>query len=291
MTISVIIPAYNEEKNIESTVENVIKAIKGKFTDYEILIFNDCSQDNTGNIVEKLARLNGRIKVIHNKKNEGFAYNYKKGVELANNDYIAIIPGDDEILPESISEIFSLVGKAEIIIPYTVNYRVRSLSRRVISFSFTAVMNFLFGLKLKYYNGPVVHKREIIKSVLIKSKSFAFQAEILVKLIKKNRSFIEMGMYIKNRKYGKSKALRLTNILGVFKTIIMLFEEIYLWEGFRIFENKKRFVPFTVLFSIVILFGLSVFFNPSLKFSGWIGYVVISPFLKFFEFLISFINK
>ena len=46
-TISVTIPALNEEKNIQFTVENVISAITNKFSDYELLIFDDCSTDNT----------------------------------------------------------------------------------------------------------------------------------------------------------------------------------------------------------------------------------------------------
>ena len=227
MTLSIIIPAFNEEKNIESTVKNAISAAEGKFSDYEILLFDDCSQDNTGIIADKLERVNSRIKVIHNRKNEGFAYSYKKGVELAKNDYLAMVPGDDEISGESVAEIFNLVGKADIIIPYTVNRQIRSLSRQLISCFFTALVNFLFGLKLKYYNGPVVHKRELIQSIKIESKSFAFQAEALVQLIKRGCSFIEIGMYIKNRKYGKSKALRLNNILGVLKTIVELFQKVY----------------------------------------------------------------
>jgi len=238
MTLSIIIPAFNEEKNIESTVRNAISAAEGKFSDFEILLFDDCSQDNTGIIVDKLRRENSKIKVVHNKKNEGFAYNYKKGVELSNNDYVAMVPGDDEILAKSVSEIFGLVGRADIIIPYTVNRHIRSFSRRLISCFFTLLINFLFGLKLKYYNGPVVHKRELIQSIKIESDSFAFQAEALVQLIKRGSSFIEVGMYIRNRKYGKSKAMRLKNILGVLITIIKLVQKIYFSKNNKIYQLK-----------------------------------------------------
>jgi len=227
MTLSIIIPAFNEEKNIESAVKNAISAAEGKFSDFEILLFNDCSQDNTGVIIDKLKKEDSRIRVIHNRKNEGFANSYKKGVELAEKDFVAMVPGDDEISAESVSEIFGLVGKADIIIPYTVNRQIRSFSRQLISSFFTALINFLFGLKLKYFNGPVVHRRELIQSIKIKSSSFAFQAEALVQLIKMGHSFIEVGMYIKNREYGKSKALRLNNLLGVLKTVFELFQKVY----------------------------------------------------------------
>ncbi len=230
-TLSIIIPAYNEEKNIRAAVKSATEAVnfnQEKFSDYEIFLFDDCSKDKTGVIADELAESNPRIRVIHNKKNEGFAYNYKTGVELSNNDYIFVIPGDNEILEESVSDILGSVGKADIIIPYTINRDIRPLSRQLISFSFTFLMNLLFGLRLKYYNGPVVHKKELIKSISIKSKSFAFQAEALIKLIKRGCTFIEVGMRIRKREYGRSNLFRLNNIIGVFKTIVGLLKEIYL---------------------------------------------------------------
>ena len=230
-TISVTIPALNEEKNIQFTVENVISAITNKFSDYELLIFDDCSTDNTGIITDELSKKNEKIKVIHNPKTMGFGYNYRKGVELAQYDYISMIPGDNEISSDSINEMFSLVAKADIVIPYTVNYWIRPLTRQIISRLFTVFMNFLFGLNLKYYNGPVIHKKEIIKSIPLTTDSFAFQAEALIKSIKSGHSFVQVGMYLQEREYGKSKAFKLKNILGVIRTVLRLLWKIYVQEN------------------------------------------------------------
>ncbi len=158
----------------------------------------------------------------------GFGYNYRRGVELANFDYISMVPGDDEISAHSIKEMYGLVGTADIIIPYTLNYQIRPLARRCLSFLFTKTLNLLFNLKLNYYNGPVIHKREIIRSIALFTNSFAFQAEALIKLIRAGHSYVQVGMLLSERRHGKSKALRLKNILGVLKTIIALFIEVYL---------------------------------------------------------------
>jgi glycosyltransferase involved in cell wall biosynthesis len=221
-TISIIIPALDEEKNISSAIRNVLNVVEQYFDDYEIIVFDDYSKDLTGVIIDEFAKNNKKIKVVHNTKTMGFAYNYKKGIALAKNDYIAMIPGDNEISLKSIKDIFDKIGQADIIIPYTVNYNIRPLGRRIISKLFTFFMNLLFALKLKYYNGPVVHKKEVIKSIKINSDSFAFQAEILVKLLKLGYSYIEVEMVLNKRKYGKSKAVTLKNILGVLKTIFYL---------------------------------------------------------------------
>ena len=93
LTISLIIPALNEEAGLEPTVNKVIQALGEKFTDYEILIVNDGSQDKTGEIAERLAANNYHIRVFHNPKNLGLGYNYRRGVGLATKDYIGWVPG------------------------------------------------------------------------------------------------------------------------------------------------------------------------------------------------------
>jgi len=125
MTLSVIIPAFNEEKNIANTIDNVIAAIRGHFTEYEILVFDDHSTDSTGTIADELAKSNISVKVVHNFTNMGFAFNYKEGLRLAKYQYVGMIPGDNEISDKSIKEIFDCIGKADIVIPYTVNSNIR----------------------------------------------------------------------------------------------------------------------------------------------------------------------
>ncbi len=226
-TISVIIPALNEEDNIEPTVKEVLSAIKGRFSGYEILIFDDGSTDNTGAISDKLAASNKNIKVIHNKSNMGLGYNYKRGVQLAENDYVILIPGDNQISQAFMTRMVNLVGKADIVIPYIENYWVRPVPRQLISKSFTIIMNFLFRLDLNYYNGTVIHKRDIIKSVPMDTTGFAYQAVTLTKLIKSGYSYVEVGGPIRERQFGFTRAFYPKNILSVFLAVGNLFWEVY----------------------------------------------------------------
>ena len=226
-TISIIIPALNEEKNIQPTVEEVIAAIGEDFSVYEILIFDDGSKDRTGAVADELALENKNISVIHNVDTLGLGCSYKKGVELAKNDYVMMIPGDNQFLRDSIKPLFLSLGSVDIIAPYTLNYRIRPFSRQVVSWAFTTLVNLLFGLKLKYYNGIVIHKSSIIKSVPISSTGFSYQAEILVRLIKSGHSYKEVGINILERTHGKSSALSSQNIQSVLKALSKLFFEIH----------------------------------------------------------------
>lgn len=238
-SISIIIPALNEEGNIKATVDEILSAIGGRFSSYELLIFDDGSKDNTGRVAEELARGNKNIKVVHNPVNMGLGYNYKRGVELAEKDYIMLIPGDDQTPRDSIAKIFGLIGKADIVIPYTENLWVRPLARQATSKLFTLLMNSLFNLDLNYYNGVVVHKKNIIKSVPICTGGFAYQAQILTRLIKSGHSFVEVGIPIRERGYGSSKAISLRSIINVLGSIKDLFWEIY-WKGDNTYRMPVR---------------------------------------------------
>ncbi len=242
-TISVIVPALNEEPHLRATIENIYKALGTRFSDYEIIIFNDASTDGTGRIAEELKKKDPHIKVIHNERNMGFGYNYVEGVRLARMEYVIMVPGDNEIPADAIKTILEQVGRADIIIPYTANPWIRPLSRRIISRAFVILINTLFGLNLRYYNGTCCHKTELIKNVKKTTWGFAYMAEILVRLLRQGASFIEVGVDITQRAAGKTKAFTVKNMVSVVKTIALLFWEVRVTERARYSSQLKRIEP------------------------------------------------
>lgn len=240
--ISVIVPCLNEQGNLEGAIEGVKMALgrSARFADYEILIFNDGSVDDTGPIAEELKKTDPRIKVIHNGRNMGFGYNYTEGVRLATKDYIIMVPGDNEIPAEAIEAIFRHAGSADVIVPYTANPGVRPLSRRVISRLFVALINTLFGLKLRYYNGTCVIKGSLLKKTPMTTWGFAYMAAILVRLLRSGASFVEVGVKIKPRDTGRSKAFRPKNILSVISAIMGLLWDVRVRERGRYSLQPKR---------------------------------------------------
>ena len=225
LTISLIIPALNEEAGLEPTVNKVIQALGEKFIDYEILIVNDGSQDKTGEIAERLAANNYHIRVFHNPKNLGLGYNYRRGVGLATKDYIGWVPGDNDTTLASLENIFGAVGQEDIVVVY-IKSDIRGWIRQSVSKSFCTLLNLLFGLKLKYFNGPCVHKREILQRTKMTTNGFAFMAETLIRLIKAGHGYTEVGLDGQMRQGGKSKAFLFKNWIRVLTVIFRLFMEI-----------------------------------------------------------------
>lgn len=233
VTLSVIIPALNEEGNLAAAVATVLSAIGDRFADYELLIFNDGSRDRTGQVADELAAANPHIRVIHNPRNRGFGYNYERGIELAKLDYITMFPGDNEIPREGITVILDAIGSAEIVVPYISTPHIRTWSRRLLSATFIALVNAMFGLQLRYFNGPCALPRALLLSVPLRTHGFAYMATILVRLIRSGHSYVEVPMPLQARQRGRSKAFRPKNIASVLASLAGLFWEVQVTDRDR----------------------------------------------------------
>lgn len=234
-SISIIVPCYNEEGNLEGTIGAVKAALASSdaFSSYEILIYNDCSTDSTGQLADAIAKKERGVRVLHNPRNMGFGYNYTDGVRKAKKEYIMMVPGDNEIPAEAIERVMSRAGQADVIIPYTANPEVRPPSRRVISRAFVALINGLFGLDITYYNGTCLVKSKLLKKVPLKTWGFAYMAAILVRLLKSGASYAEVGVDIAQRSSGKTKAFAPKNVASVGKAIATLFWDVRVKERAR----------------------------------------------------------
>ena len=224
-SISVIMPALNEESNLASSVAAVRTAFQG-LCEYEIIIFDDGSRDRTGQIADDLAAQDSRIRVVHNPTNMGIGFCYKKGVENARRDYVLMIPGDDETPAATIRAIGEHAGKTDLVITYTLNGHIRPPHRRIVSRGFTIMMNLLFGLRLRYYNGNCLIRTRLLRTIPLQASGFAYMAMVLTRLLKHGHDYVEVGILLQRREQGASKALRPKSFVSVGKSVLALAWEI-----------------------------------------------------------------
>lgn len=216
-SISIIMPALNEEANLEAAVKCTREVLNRYFLDWEICIFNDGSTDGTGALAEHLASQDSRLRVFHHARPHGLGGVYQKGIESATKEFVMMIPGDNENGSESLGDIFALAGEADMVIPYVVNPQVRPWKRRTLSRAFVRIVNFVTGLRIRYFNGTVLHRTEVIRSLKLRTSGFGYSAEAIVRLIKRGCSYREVGISLAGRPQGRSKALHLSNVIRVTK--------------------------------------------------------------------------
>jgi dolichol-phosphate mannosyltransferase len=225
--VSVIIAAYNEEKNIGNAVNSVYSALKNLISDYEIIIIDDGSTDNTEKIIADLSKSDKKIKIITHPKNMGFGCAIQDGIKRATKKYITGFPGDNDMSTGSFRELIKARKSADLIISYMVNPNSRPFIRRITSRFFVIVMNILFGLNLKYFNGYLITRTKLVKSLPLRSNGLAIFAEVIVRLIKKGVSYKEVPFIHKERKTHKSNALTLISISQTLKTLGILVKDAY----------------------------------------------------------------
>lgn len=226
-SVSFIVLALNESRLVEDTVETIRLAVAGAdIKDYQVVLVNDGSTDDTAWIMNNLASKDEKIIAVHNEFNLGPGGAYKRGVNAAKCEYVMVIAGDNAASSESIRMTINNLGKADIIISYCANPEIRSFTRRFGSQCFTTFINFLFGFRIPYYNGAVVLKDQL-SDITLFSNGYAFFAEMVVKLLKRGSTYTCVGVYHQTIANASSSALKLKTLIRVLKDTSQIVIDVY----------------------------------------------------------------
>src|ERR1700733_4356635 len=143
-SLSIVIPAYNEAGNILGTLDNVTRALAPLDLPHEILVGDDGSSDGTGPLgLANLERFPG-VQLLVNEANMGFGWSYRRGVTAARLGHIVMVHGDNAWASDTLRDLFSHIGEADILVAHTRNmWQSRTWQRTVISKAFTLAVNVL----------------------------------------------------------------------------------------------------------------------------------------------------
>jgi dolichol-phosphate mannosyltransferase len=224
-SLSVIVTAMNEAGNLAATVENVIAAAAPRMADFEVIIVDDGSTDGTAEIADRLASADPRIRVHHNKQNRGLAFGYKKGIELATKEFTSWVAGNNIVPRKGLEDLFDHAGSVDIVVTYILK-DVRSLFRRTLSRTVNAVFNTLFGLRLRYFNGPPLFRSTDLKRLRLTTEGSTIMPEVVLRMIKTGGTYVELPLQPQPRTAGATKTFRLKNFIAVAVSVAQLFWDV-----------------------------------------------------------------
>lgn len=231
-SLSVVIPVLNEVKNISKAVEEVLHALHDcAIEQYEIIIVDNGSKDGTREAIEEMSHKDSHIRYIYPKENLGSGQAVRDGVATATYEYSAYVVGDNEMTAEALHNLFSALGKADVINTYISNPEVRPIPRRILSANFGQLMRLFFGVPLRYFTGPAIIRTDLFRTARRSTYGFAFMAEILVQIVKVGYSYLEVPMPLQPRVYGKAGVYRPKDMWRVFKAIFSMFCNIHFSEN------------------------------------------------------------
>ncbi len=219
-TISIIIPALNEEGNLQNTIDHVLQAAAAHFAEWELIIINDGSTDRTLEIAAANQKKHPGITILSNPVPRNIGACYDLGRRQARMQYCVMVQGDNPFTAETLAGFFAHVGEADFLCGYWENPAERSLLRRAISSFYTHLLNLILHRRMRYYNGLQLYRTAWLKTIEIQSTGFGYQAEVLVQALRDGLKGLELPTaYVERPGGGVTKVFRLRNILNVLKTI------------------------------------------------------------------------
>ncbi|MFM2377937.1 MAG: hypothetical protein RLZZ143_513 [Cyanobacteriota bacterium] len=237
-TLSIIIPAYNEEDCIESTAHLISERLERDKIDYEILVVNDNSKDNTEAVLQKINQENPRIRYINNYYPNGFGFAVRCGLENFSGDAVAVVMADNSDSPDNMVDYYyklqegydCVFGSRFIKGGKVVDYPIHKLFVNRLANLFIQV---LFGLKFNdTTNAFKIYRKEVIEGISpLLSHHFNLTVEMPLKAIVRGYSYTTIPITWRNRTTGISK-LKLKEMGSRYLFIVLsIWLEKYLSRG------------------------------------------------------------
>ena len=122
-SISVVLPAHNEEGNIEAVVRRSLAILPSLAQRFEILVIDDGSRDGTGEIADRLSGEDPRVNVIHHPKNRGYGCTWRTGINAARHGWIFFMDSDRQFDIAELEKLTSLAGQHDVVTGYRIRRR------------------------------------------------------------------------------------------------------------------------------------------------------------------------
>ena len=225
-SISVFFPCYNEQENVGRTVEKALGVIKQLDIDFEIIIVDDGSSDNTGPISDEIAARDDRVKAVHHKVNLGYGAALQSGFKAARKELVFYTDGDGQFDISEMPELLPLMEQYDIVSCFRLN-RQDSLVRKINGWCWTKLVCTLFNMKIRDIDCAFkLYKREIFDGMKLSSQGALIDTEILARASRKDYRITQKGVHHFPRTAGSQTGADLRVILRAFKELFKLYGQI-----------------------------------------------------------------
>lgn len=244
--LSIVLPAFNEEKNVEKAIDQVILFAQKRKIDYEVIIVNDGSSDKTKLIVEKAAKRNKKITLINHSKNQGYGAAVYSGLRAAKGDFVFFTDSDLQFDISELDVFLKNIKPYDAIFGYRVK-RSEGFLRKINMFGWKIMIRVFLGLKIKDVDCAFkLFKRETLKNLDIKSTGATFSGELAYKIKQKKLKILELPVKHFKRQFGSPTGSRLKVIFKGFRELF----ELYSSEP-KLVKSRSLYI---YILSIIVLF-------------------------------------
>jgi glycosyltransferase involved in cell wall biosynthesis len=218
--ISAVMPAYNEEANLEQSVGRMAGALEANARAFEIIVVDDGSQDGTAALLERLKAEHPELRVIHHPVNRGYGAALRSGFDAARYAWIFMMDADNQFDPAEVQSLLQRAGEADIVAGYR-QHRRDPLLRRLNAWAFFTMVRLLFGRLVRDVNCAFkLIRRDLVARMALHSEGALINAEMLVLARQLHARVVEVPVQHYPRRAGKQTGANAGVVIRAFRELL-----------------------------------------------------------------------
>ncbi len=218
-SLSVILPAHNEEEAIAHTVHEVIDTLSAWMQDFEVIVVDDGSRDCTGVILDTIAGAQPRLRVIHHSVNQGYGAALVSGFEAVTKDLAFFMDSDGQFDIHDLEQFFPLIGEYDAVLGYRID-RQDTRMRKVNAWGWKILVGMVFGVYVRDVDCAFkLYRADFFREHRLETRGAMINTEILYKFTRAGYTYTQVGVRHLPRRGGKATGAKPTVILRAFREL------------------------------------------------------------------------
>jgi glycosyltransferase involved in cell wall biosynthesis len=203
--LSIVLPAYNEEGNIERVVRDAGAAVSPLVSSHEIVVVDDGSRDATGEILARLAaQMGGRLRIVRHPVNQGYGAALRDGFRATTGDLVFYTDSDNQFDLRELADVLPLMKDLDAVLGYRVD-RQDPWLRKTVSGAFNRLSSAALGMSVRDLNCSFkLFRGELIRALPIESTDFFVDTELVARIHRAGWRYVQRGVRHYPRTAGRS---------------------------------------------------------------------------------------
>jgi glycosyltransferase involved in cell wall biosynthesis len=203
-SISVVLPAYNEEAIIKKTVTMVARALRNWTDDFEIVVVNDGSKDKTQAIVEQIVQGEPHLCLRNHPENRGYGSALVTGFRAAQKDLVFFMDSDGQFDISDLAGFFPLIEKYDAVFGYR-DPRQDPWMRKVNAWGWKQLVHFVFGIRMRDIDCAFkLYHADFFQTLNLETRGAMINTEIIYKFKRGGYTYAEVGVQHLPRQEGRA---------------------------------------------------------------------------------------
>ncbi len=220
------LPSHDEEGNVERVVRGLLAELPRVAEDYEVVVVDDGSRDRTGEIADRLAAEDSRVKVVHHRVNRGYGGAVISGIRASTKPYVLLCDGDGQFDPADIELLIAGTDANDVVVGRRVR-RADHLMRRINGKAWTVLVRLLFAIRISDIDcGFKLFKREVLDGVGLRAQGAMISTELMARLAARGAKIAEVEVKHLPRLSGEQSGANLRVITRAFRELFKLYREL-----------------------------------------------------------------